>query len=69
MNGRGFWFHSVTMNFAIAGHEPPLATVLPNREEALAVTEDIHETYERDGVALAHGPGDDGYLEHLDGGA
>ena len=37
----------------IVAHEPPLATVLPDREEALAVTEDIHETYERDGFGPA----------------
>src|SRR5437764_2071071 len=34
-------------------HEPPLATVLPDREESLAVTEDIHETYNRDGLGPA----------------
>ena len=33
----------------LVAHEPPLATVLPDREETLAVTEDIHETYEREG--------------------
>jgi pimeloyl-ACP methyl ester carboxylesterase len=33
----------------LVAHEPPLATVLPDREETLAVTEDIHETYKRDG--------------------
>src|SRR2546421_2148052 len=37
----------------IVAHEPPLATVLPDREEALAITEDIHETYERDGLGRA----------------
>jgi pimeloyl-ACP methyl ester carboxylesterase len=37
----------------LVAHEPPLATVLPDREEALAVTEDIHETYERDGFGSA----------------
>jgi pimeloyl-ACP methyl ester carboxylesterase len=37
----------------LVAHEPPLATVLPDREEALAVTEDIHETYERDGLGPA----------------
>jgi pimeloyl-ACP methyl ester carboxylesterase len=37
----------------LVAHEPPLATVLPDREEALAVSEDIHETYERDGLGLA----------------
>src|ERR1700731_4961345 len=34
----------------LVAHEPPLATVLPDREEALAVTRDIHVTYERDGL-------------------
>jgi pimeloyl-ACP methyl ester carboxylesterase len=33
----------------LVAHEPPLATVLPDREESLAVTEDIHETYQRHG--------------------
>ena len=37
----------------LVAHEPPLATVLPDREEALAVTEDIHETYARDGFGPA----------------
>ncbi len=37
----------------LVAHEPPLATVLPDREEALAVIEDIHETYERDGLGPA----------------
>ncbi len=37
----------------LVAHEPPLATVLPDREEALAATEDIHETYERDGLGPA----------------
>ena len=37
----------------LVAHEPPLATVLPDREEALAVTENIHETYERDGLGPA----------------
>ena len=37
----------------LVAHEPPLATVLPDRDEALAVTEDIHETYERDGFGPA----------------
>jgi pimeloyl-ACP methyl ester carboxylesterase len=37
----------------LVAHEPPLATVLPDREESLAVTEDIHETYERDGFGPA----------------
>ena len=37
----------------LVAHEPPLATVLPDREEALAVNEDIHHTYERDGLGPA----------------
>jgi pimeloyl-ACP methyl ester carboxylesterase len=37
----------------LVAHEPPLATVLPDRAEAMAVTEDIHETYERDGFGPA----------------
>jgi pimeloyl-ACP methyl ester carboxylesterase len=37
----------------LVAHEPPLATVLPDREETLAVTKDIHETYERDGLGPA----------------
>ena len=34
----------------LVAHEPPLATVLLDREEVLAVTEDIHETYQREGL-------------------
>jgi pimeloyl-ACP methyl ester carboxylesterase len=37
----------------LVAHEPPLATVLPDREEALAATEDIHEAYQRDGLGPA----------------
>jgi pimeloyl-ACP methyl ester carboxylesterase len=37
----------------LVAHEPPLATVLPDRVQALAVTEDIHATYERDGLGPA----------------
>ena len=37
----------------LVAHEPPLATVLPDRDDALAVTEDIHQTYERDGLGPA----------------
>ena len=37
----------------LVAHEPPLATVLPDREQALAVTEDIHAIYERDGFGPA----------------
>ncbi len=38
---------------SLVAHEPPLATVLPDREEALMVTADIHETYDRDGLGPA----------------
>ncbi len=38
---------------ALLAHEPPLASVLPDRAQALAATEDIHETYERDGLGPA----------------
>jgi pimeloyl-ACP methyl ester carboxylesterase len=38
---------------ALVAHEPPLATVLPDRAEALAVVQDIHETYQRDGFGAA----------------
>jgi pimeloyl-ACP methyl ester carboxylesterase len=37
----------------LVAHEPPLATVLADREQALSVIEDIHETYERDGFGPA----------------
>jgi pimeloyl-ACP methyl ester carboxylesterase len=37
----------------LVAHEPPLATMLPDREEALAATEDIHETYQRQGFGSA----------------
>ena len=37
----------------LVAHEPPLATVLLDREEVLLVTDDIHETYERDGLGPA----------------
>lgn len=37
----------------LVAHEPPLATVLPDQKEALAATEDIHETYQRDGLGPA----------------
>jgi pimeloyl-ACP methyl ester carboxylesterase len=37
----------------LVAHEPPLATVLPDRDEALAATANIHETYERDGFGPA----------------
>jgi pimeloyl-ACP methyl ester carboxylesterase len=34
----------------LVAHEPPLITVLPDRERALAATRDVHETYMRRGV-------------------
>ena len=37
----------------LVAHEPPLATVLPDREDALAAIDDIHETYQRDGFGRA----------------
>jgi len=37
----------------LVAHEPPLAQLLPDREEALAAIRDIGETYQRDGL----GPG------------
>jgi pimeloyl-ACP methyl ester carboxylesterase len=37
----------------LVAHEPPLATVVPDRDEALAAMQDIHETYKRDGFGPA----------------
>lgn len=37
----------------LVAHEPPTAQVLPDREEALAASRDIHETYQHSGL----GPG------------
>jgi pimeloyl-ACP methyl ester carboxylesterase len=37
----------------VVAHEPPSATVLPDREEALAATTDIGETYRRQGLGPA----------------
>lgn len=37
----------------LVAHEPPVAGVLPDREVALAVSRDIHETYERSGLGPA----------------
>jgi pimeloyl-ACP methyl ester carboxylesterase len=37
----------------LVAHEPPSAHVLPDSEQALAATEGIHETYERDGFGSA----------------
>ena len=33
----------------LVAHEPPLASVLPDREGAMAVTQAVHDTYERSG--------------------
>jgi pimeloyl-ACP methyl ester carboxylesterase len=33
----------------LVAHEPPLATVLPDREHAMAATRAVHETYQRRG--------------------
>jgi pimeloyl-ACP methyl ester carboxylesterase len=37
----------------LVAHEPPAATVLPDREYALAACKDIHETYQRSGMGPA----------------
>ncbi|MFD7630274.1 alpha/beta fold hydrolase [Streptomyces sp. NPDC059851] len=37
----------------LVAHEPPTAQVLPDRETALAVCEDVHTTYLRDGTGPA----------------
>lgn len=37
----------------LVAHEPPAATVLPDREQALASAVAIHETYEREGFGPA----------------
>ncbi|HWD63760.1 MAG TPA: alpha/beta hydrolase [Solirubrobacteraceae bacterium] len=37
----------------LVAHEPPLAAGLPDREAVLDVTEDIHNTYEREGRGRA----------------
>jgi pimeloyl-ACP methyl ester carboxylesterase len=41
---------------ALVAHEPPLATVLPDREHALAASRAVRETYERSGwgAGMAH---------------
>jgi pimeloyl-ACP methyl ester carboxylesterase len=44
--------HSEDVRTLVA-HEPPLATVLADRDEALAATDDIHETYQRNGFGPA----------------
>ena len=37
----------------LVAHEPPAATLLPDRESALAANRDIHETYQRSGLGPA----------------
>jgi pimeloyl-ACP methyl ester carboxylesterase len=40
----------------LVAHEPPLASILPDREHALAATSAVHETYQRGGfgAGMAH---------------
>ena len=40
----------------LVAHEPPLASILPDREYAMAAARDIHETYQRSGwgAGMAH---------------
>jgi pimeloyl-ACP methyl ester carboxylesterase len=37
----------------LVAHEPPLATVLPDRQALTAVIEDMHQTYQREGMGPA----------------
>jgi pimeloyl-ACP methyl ester carboxylesterase len=37
----------------LVAHEPPAAALLPDREFALAATQDIHDTYQRSGMGPA----------------
>src|SRR4051812_43542721 len=34
----------------LVAHEPPLLSILPDREQALAAIHDVRDTYERDGL-------------------
>jgi pimeloyl-ACP methyl ester carboxylesterase len=40
----------------LVAHEPPLASVLPDREHAMAATQAVHDTYQRSGwgAGMAH---------------
>jgi pimeloyl-ACP methyl ester carboxylesterase len=40
----------------LVAHEPPLASILPDREHAMAATRAVHETYQRSGwgAGMAH---------------
>jgi hypothetical protein len=37
----------------LVAHEPPLASILPDREHAMAATRAVHETYQRSGWGAA----------------
>ena len=37
----------------LVAHEPPLASILPDREGAMAVTQAVHDTYQRRGMGPA----------------
>ena len=39
----------------LVAHEPPLASILPDREGALAATQAIHDTYQRSGFGAGDG--------------
>ena len=39
----------------LVAHEPPLASVLPDREHAMAAARAIHETYQAQGLGRGHG--------------
>jgi pimeloyl-ACP methyl ester carboxylesterase len=57
----------------LVAHEPPLASILPDRDNAMATTVAIHDTYQRSGwgagmahfiaVVMHRGPFPDGYAE------
>jgi pimeloyl-ACP methyl ester carboxylesterase len=57
----------------LVAHEPPAASLLPDREQALPAIDDIHETYVRDGfgpgmakfmaITTHRGPIPDGFMD------
>lgn len=49
VNGLALVKQSPDMVRTLVAHEPPLAILLPDSEQALAATDDIHETYEQRG--------------------
>ena len=53
VNGLALVARSPELVRTLVAHEPPLATVVPDREQAMAVTVDLHETYKRDGLGPA----------------